>query len=210
MWGQLRMERNRGIWLLLLVGLVSLLLPASLLLADGEAVVRLKPSQLRLALGEESTVQIHVEGAQGLWAVQFQLAFDPAVVTVVDADPVIEGVQVGLGDFLHPDVVARNQVDLMGGTILCAYTQRHPTPPVDGSGVLATITFRGLAQGKSPLAFTDLKLVSPQGHQLPVQVEEGRIIVGRPGFPTWGLIGIGAGVALLSLAIIWWLLLRGK
>jgi LysM repeat protein len=108
-----------------------------------------------------------------------QLTFDPALLAVVDADSSTGGVQIQPGTFLSADFVAENTVDLAAGTIDFAVTQMAPQDPVSGSGVLATITFEGKANGTSAIAFASVNLSDSDGGVISADTQEGYIAVGE-------------------------------
>jgi LysM repeat protein len=122
-------------------------------------------------------VAIRVENVTNLYGVQINLSFDPALLQVVDADPVMAGVQVELGPFLNPDHIAVNEVNPSTGFIDFAYSSMAPTP-VSGSGVVATITFQGVAPGTSSLTFNQILLADIDGNPIPITQENGQVTVG--------------------------------
>jgi len=56
-------------------------------------------------------VAVSVWGIEELYAVDFALAFDPAVVQLADADENLPGIQAGLGTFLDPGLLLFNDAD---------------------------------------------------------------------------------------------------
>lgn len=56
-------------------------------------------------------VAVSVWGIEELYAVDFDLAFDPAVVQLADADENLPGIQAGLGTFLDPGLLLFNDAD---------------------------------------------------------------------------------------------------
>jgi hypothetical protein len=141
------------------------------------AQVALEPPTLDLVPGNTGVMTIAVTGAAGVYGAEAHLSFDPAVVEVVDADGGRPGVQIALGDLLSPDFVATNAVDNAAGTIDIALTQLAPTPPSDGEGALAVITFQAVATGTSPISFSDLILADSDGGQMPAEVQGGTVNV---------------------------------
>lgn len=118
--------------------------------------VTLNAGTQTLALGEEVAVEVVIADAVDLYGASVHLTFDPAVLEVVDADPGLEGVQVIPGSFPGPseqpgDILV-NVADNAAGTVDYGYTLLDPAPPVSGSGVLATVRFRGIGEGTSPVA----------------------------------------------------------
>ena len=106
-----------------------------------------------LAFSTDFTVDIMVSDVTGLSGVELGLTFDPSIVAVVDADPGTPGIQIQPGGCPTPDFVVENSADNTTGTISYAATSLSPSLPCDGGGVIASITFHGLAEGTSQVHF---------------------------------------------------------
>ena len=120
----------------------------------------LQPSVLNLAVGEESAINVRLEGAQRLNGVLLEMQFDPNYVQVVDADPATDGVQVATGEIPQPVQVVQNVVQNDQGT-LTYQVALEPGAAVDGGGIVASITLRGIAEGGSPLTFANVAAFDP-------------------------------------------------
>ena len=146
--------------------LIAMLLIGSIpifVLAQSTAT-SLTPASQTITPSDETVVTLHIADVTGLYGFQANLQFDPAVLEVVDADAITPGIQVELLDtFLQPDMIISNVADNGMGTIMCTSMQITPTLPVDGSGDLFDITFRGLALGTSDISFVDLSLFDING-----------------------------------------------
>lgn len=157
------------------------------------------------------TADIVVENMTNLYGVEFNLKFDPAAVSVADADPEKAGVQIETGNFLPAEqgFVVLNQVNSEEGTIRFAMTLLNPAPAVSGSGTLARVTFNLAANTPSTVDVTDAKLVSVDLQTIPV--ETAPLALGSDsaggGFPWWivavamivlGLIGLAGFIVLGS------------
>jgi LysM repeat protein len=165
--------------LLCLVALASVL-PGAQVLAQTSSVVLIPVSQT-IAVGETTTVTLRANNVTSLYGYQVELAFDPAVLQVVDQDSAKTGVQVALGSFLSPDFVQQNNADNSTGRITCVVSQLAPTQPVTGSGDLLVITFEGKANGQSTITYTDLKLAKSDGTEIVAVTETAEITVGTGG-----------------------------
>jgi uncharacterized protein YjbI with pentapeptide repeats len=141
------------------------------------AVVRLEPDMAQVQIGATVSVQVIVENAMDLYGAEVHLTFDPALLEVVDADPGMPGVQIQAGDFLSADLVALNRVDQPAGKIDFATAQIPLREPVSGSGVLATIVFRGKATGAFPLVFASTILSTEDGKPIPATTQNGQVTV---------------------------------
>jgi LysM repeat protein len=148
-------------------------------LAQG-TMVTIDPASSTVDVGATTTVDIHIANVTNLYGADVKLTFDPALLEVVDADSGRDGVQIQLGTFLSPDFVAKNTVDPAAGTIALAITQTAPRDPVSGSGDLATITFRGKANGTSAVSFVSVSLSDPDGGAISAGTQGGSITVNGP------------------------------
>jgi len=149
----------------------------------------ISPSHRQVNIGDTTTVDVLISNAVNLYGAEVHIAFDAAIVEVVDADAGATGVQIGVGTFPHPDYVPVNIVSNTEGTIDFAMTQIPPRAAVNGAGVLATITFRALQGGVSPVTITMGDISNPDGHRLPLSTYDGEIevlqlatFVGQVGF----------------------------
>jgi hypothetical protein len=158
--------------------------PASRGFAQGPGpTILIQPSSSDVNVGNTVTVDIRIEnvpeGDDGLYGVDLRLSFNPALLEVQDADPGTAEVQIQKGAFPSPDFVVHNEADNSAGTIWYAVSQRkdlHPDP-VSGSGIVASVTFKGLAIGTSPVAFTYQKIVKKDGEQILATTQDGQIMV---------------------------------
>lgn len=117
-----------------------------------------------------------------MYAADVRLAFDPAVIEVVDADSEKDGTQIEpLDGFLSPDWVLRDTADNANGTAWYAATQMNPSRPVTGTGDLARITFRGLKRGTSGVTVQYRKITHPNGVPIEATPLEALVHVGGGG-----------------------------
>ncbi len=153
---------------LLILSFLAALLVAPPLQAQSVAVVRPEPAQLALELGQTATLEIRLENARDLYGIDVGLAFNPAVLEVLDADPNQAGVQMAPGAFPAPDLVALNAADNASGTARYVVTQLNPTPPATGSGVVFTVQVRARAAGQTELAIPLVEMSDRDGMLLAV------------------------------------------
>ena len=143
----------------------------------GVTVVGIDPAWQRIGPEGTTEVAIRIENVPRLYGVEVHLTFDPSYLEIQDADPDKPGVQLQTGTFPAPDFVVQNQADNVQGTIDYAVSQLAPREPVDGGGVLATITVKTKGEGTSRLAFTGAKLANPDGQQIPAETLDGEVVV---------------------------------
>jgi LysM repeat protein len=144
--------------------------PAATSEPSGSSTVYLQPSVVNLAVGETQTVKIWVDGARGLNRILLELSFDPDYVSVEDADPQAEGVQVTPGEVPEPVDVAQNQVTADDPGWIRYEVAGEPGAGVDGSGIVASVTLRVVAEGASPLRWENAAALDPGGNALDVMV----------------------------------------
>ncbi len=134
------------------------------------------PASAHVAVGSTITVDIRIENVSNLDYLDVLVTFDPALLEVVDANPAQDGVQIAVGAFFVNPIVWSNSVEQ--GDI--ALTLQAASGAVTGSGVVATITFRGKGAGVSPVTIDEDRLVlqTPDEVDLyPLSVQNGSITV---------------------------------
>lgn len=162
----------------------------------GPTVVRTEPVECVAGLNQTVTVTLFVADAVDLYGADIRLAFDPAILQVVDADPAAPAVQIApRADLLKPDFVVKrkacntpNPADPdcpAGGLVWYAATQVNPSAPATGSGALTAITFRRLAPGDAELRISYQELVTRAGALIPAQVVDGRILMPSARYRLW-------------------------
>ncbi len=143
-----------------------------------DTTLSVDPSSAEVDVGDETTVEITIDDVTDLYYVEVYVLFDPELLEVVDADSASSGVQIEIGPFLGTDVtVYDNDVDQDNGEI--SFAQEVASDAVDGSGVLAEITFEGKASGTSDITIddTDLYLEDSAGDPIDVSIENGTITI---------------------------------
>jgi hypothetical protein len=136
------------------------------------ARVSLQPAEERVeGLGVDIPLELRVDEVARLYGFRVRLRFDPAMLEVKDMSPADPGVQVAVGEFLDPinSIILLNQADNATGTLDLSLTQTAPATAANGSGVLATITFRGRAGGSSQVTLPEVILVD-DGEPVPATI----------------------------------------
>ena len=179
---------KRIIPIALLGAILLVSLPASKGFAQSTMIL-IQPSSSDVDVDDTVTVDIKIEDVTDLYGVDVRLSFDPTLLEVQDADGnPANGVQIQAGSFPTPNFVVKNEADNSAGTIWYAVSQMNPTEPVSGSGVAASVTFKGLADGVSSVAFTYQKIVERDGEQISATTQDGQITVIGGAWPS-GLFG---------------------
>ncbi len=162
--------------LILGLSVLMVVIPA---LAQGTTTVKVTPAAHTLPVGGVVELLVNVENVTNLYGVDLAISFDPNVLEVIDANPNKAGVQIAAGDLLKPDLEDINQVN--NGVIGYIMTQVLPNTPVSGSGALVRITFRGKADGTSPVSLDSILLSDHLGAGISHTRQSGKIIVGAGG-----------------------------
>lgn len=138
----------------------------------------LEPSVVALPLGGTATVNIWADSLQHLNTLSLEMSFNPNYIQVEDAVPDAEGVQIAPGQIPQPDQILQNGVMTGEGRIVYRVSQSAGTG-ADGSGIVATITLRGIAEGGTPLRFESVSAADPNGNSLTIEpLSDGLITVG--------------------------------
>jgi uncharacterized repeat protein (TIGR01451 family) len=135
------------------------------------------PASATTSISGTTTVDVRIRDVTDLYGVQLHLSFDPSIVQVEDAIAG-GGVNIEPGDFLDPGaVVYTNDVNNTTGVIEYVQSRQGTVPGVDGSGLLARITFHGESAGTSDLDFTLHILSDPLSVPIPHDYADGEIVV---------------------------------
>lgn len=160
------------------------------------AVVRVTaPSKVSATTGDIS-VLIDVSNVKNIGSFQFVLTVDSTV---------LKPVSVLKGDFLGssgrevfcPDPTIDSQ-----SLLLKCVTLRDQPAGADGSGTLATVTLKPEGAGSSDLALSHVRLLEPDGTDIPVKTEGSRLTVSaRSGDSpnTWLIVG---GIAAATVVVV--------
>lgn len=194
-------------WLIVAISCVSLMGFTSAT-GQGQAIIQVSPASARLHMGETVQVDLRIAQVSGLYGAEIHLAFDPAVLEVVDADPNQDGIQLIAGNMPSPDFVVLNRADNEAGTADYAVTQLPPNQPGEGDGTIVSITFRAKKTAISPVRLSRFLLANTQGQSIQATAQHGQISV--TGQTTWVWIVIGAALALIVSSGIVFILLKRK
>jgi hypothetical protein len=149
----------------LLVLFILLALPAAAVLAQEPATVTLQPVAFVPLEGETFTTDVTVENTQDLLGFQFDVNFDPAAFALetIELGPFLSSTGRSAQP-LGPDLrsAAEGRV-VYGGFTLGAPEQ----PGAQGSGVLATITWRVVQPADFTATLSRVQLAGPGGQALP-------------------------------------------
>jgi LysM repeat protein len=139
----------------------------------------LQPIAQELNVGDLGNIQIMIDNVTNLYGVDIRLQFDSTIIQIQDADPTKEGVQIQQGTFPFPDFVGDNSVDNSTGDIKYIVLQTEPTPPANGNGLIATITFQTIALGQTNVTLSSVSLSDPDGQVISATIQSGQVTVAQ-------------------------------
>src|ERR1700730_13223033 len=154
------MPSNKVVCGILLVGLTL-----SFGARNGSAapILSIEPPSLLVQLGKSFSLDVRISGVVDLFAFQFDLAFDPLILS---AGSITEGPFLPSGG---ATAFIAGTVDSTAGTITATVdTLIGPIPGVNGSGVLASVDFQALSLGTSPITFPDGILLDSDLNTFPI------------------------------------------
>jgi hypothetical protein len=110
-----------------------------------------------------------------VFAVQFQLRYNPSQAQVIDADPARPGVQVIAGSVFSTGFIAQNTVSTSTGVISFAATLLSGA--INGSTELIRVNWQPVAAGSAPLTLENVILVNTAGNPIPFTAQNGQLEV---------------------------------
>lgn len=152
-------------------------LPSPVWGQNTEATLRVLPPALEITAGQTVDIAVAVEDVTELYGFDIAVAYDPAIVEVMDLDPEEDGIQLALGVFLDPGFVIFNQADNSLGQLRLVMTQLSPSTPKSGDGNLVVIRFRGRQTGQTPLLLLTGELAQRDGTTFEPEWVDGELTV---------------------------------
>ncbi len=143
---------------------------------SGPAVrLRLVPAPPSVAPGESFTVALEVDASRPVSHLPVTLRYDPRLLEVEAVEE---------GDFLGDETVAKILAAAKPGRMILGASRLGEVAGVVGSGVLARVRFRALAEGEAVVAFEKGKALGPGLEPLrPLVTEPARVVVTRAPAP---------------------------
>jgi len=175
----------------LVVALITLAAPRATL---ADAVLSVSTSPGSISVGDTFTVDVNITGVTDLSAFQFDLTFDP---TLLSATNVTEGTFLSGGG---PTFFIPGTIDNVGGSIVFnADTLLSSPPGVNGSGSLAVFDFTAIANGTSTLDLANIFLLDSTLANINFTANNGSVTIGTPAVPEPGTLTLLIS-AIISLA----------
>jgi hypothetical protein len=143
--------------------------PAEGAVAQRSARIELSPSPLALRCGEAVDLVITVSDVDALWGVDFQLAYDPALLEAVAGGETERGQALSSDVFSRSQaMIALNDVDPVTGVVSFAAALLRPAEPMYGEVELARLRLRGRSAGTGEILLRAVTLADPQAQSIPV------------------------------------------
>ncbi len=114
------------------------------------ALVKVDPSTTYATVGENFTVRIEIENVEGLYGVEITISWDNSVLKCVNATPMV-GVDEHFGGILNGKVLLVANNISQYGTYKITAASMPPAPTFNGTGTVASLEFRVIAEGTSKL-----------------------------------------------------------
>jgi hypothetical protein len=171
---------------ILVAGLFLALITSLPTLAD--PVLSVVPASSTVNVGSSISYDINISNVTDLYAYQFDLNFNPAIVSAVSITE---------GSFLTSFFIP-GAIDNTGGTIAgSADSLTGPGPGVSGSGTLAILTLQGVASGSSNINLMNVILLDSSLSPISnVSLQSGSVTVNEPSSLALLFAGMAASVFL--------------
>ncbi len=140
------------------------------------ALIRTEPSTLEIVPGQEYEVSVVLENVFEAYGIEVRMAFDPAMIEIIDENPDLDGIQIQKGDFPQPDFPVLLVADNSAGSIAYVVTQTHPTLPASGNGTVFSFRIRGKVDGESELSFDKVEMSNRDGFLIDLMIQNGRVV----------------------------------
>jgi hypothetical protein len=153
------------------------ILLAGIAFAAGNAVVSVTAPAGAVNPGEQFTIDIDIVPNNAIAGMQFNLSFDPSLVS---ADSIVEGDLLGQGG--ADTYFSPGQIDNVAGTITGVFgVIITPGQSMAAPGTLATITMTAAAAGGAcPLTLSNVVVGDMNGQSVPVDLVDGSVSINRP------------------------------
>jgi hypothetical protein len=138
---------------------------------NGVARLSLQPADVVMSvLAQSVAVAVVLDDADDLGAFQFDIGFDPTVLTVTGVAP---------GSFVASNGRSFIILPLRAATdsITFGAFSYGSQPGMSGAGALAVLTLKPIGAGTTALTFRDARLASTQGDALPATATDGKVRV---------------------------------
>lgn len=145
--------------------LITVSIPRGIILAQSSPLASISPASTDINIGDSTTVSVYLSSMVDINAFDITITYDPTVVTLESY---------AFGGFLSN--LAQIRESNTSGSLNLVYTQLA-TAGANGEGTLLTLTFSGIAAGKSAITIGSLSLAQPSGNSFQTALQNGEINV---------------------------------
>jgi len=144
------------------------------------ATVSVSPQSQAAIEGNNFTVSMVLEPeGSSVYGVQFGLMFNK---TIVEALAVEKGTLLGSDGAVTIEGV--KSIDNANGRLSYSISRSGTSTGINSSGIIASITFRGLSAGTTSISFADVKVSDPTPAEIPSSTQAGNVTVTAAATPT--------------------------
>lgn len=155
--------------------LLGLMLSVGILPTSAVPIVSITPSSVVIQPEQNFSLDISITDALDLYAFQFDLSFDPAILS---AGSIMEGAFLPTGGATF---FIDGAIDNTAGTIaLTADTLQTALAGVNGNGILATVGFQALRAGTSVVTLSNVILLDSALGDMTATIADGSVTVRQP------------------------------
>ncbi len=160
--------------------------------------ISIQPSNLTVPLGQNVSLNVNALSVTDVYALQFDLTFNPGLLS---ATGITEGSFLTAGGATS---FVPGSIDNIGGTVsFTADTLVGAMPGVNGNGTLATLQFKALSAGTSPITISNVILLNSGLSIVTAATANGAVTIQGPttGVPepgTWFLLTVPLCAMALS------------
>lgn len=136
----------------------------------------INPSILTLSSnGGQGNALLYLSNITETYSIDVELSYNPSVLTVIDYDPNVQGIQVQPGNCPQPQTIVLNSVNTTLGIINYTVSQVGSTAGCNG-GIVFSVLFQCVAGGQSPLDIDDSLILNRATEELAHYLNAGTII----------------------------------
>jgi len=159
----------RALLVAILVNFLAFLLIVRSSYAETGTAISIEPAVSVIHVGEEFRVNITIRDmvSPGLFSYELKLYYDKDRLIVTSASFPPNHFLEMKGVIVIPPGPYQYYFNFDAGYVCIAATLLYPEPGRTGSGVLATVTFKGIAEGLATLQLKDVILVDPNFSLIP-------------------------------------------
>jgi hypothetical protein len=129
--------------------------------------LELRPADTSVAEGELFSTEVWISGAKEITGVDFSLGFDPEILVPVDpANPDQPARNISPGELLPEQQSRQHRNDVFSDEIHFDYFLLSIAEPINGSGQIATVTWKAMSPGSLDLILTEVLLDNDFGEEI--------------------------------------------